>query len=310
MLKNLTIISLSLGSLLLAGCQSVQGLNKPFSDDVMRQDASMAKAEVNAAPQSNYVTPNNYTRAVVVESPTPTKAVEKVNTQPKPYIESTNKPSPQPVLNQEPPKEKKKLLPPLKIKNPFKANEPNTNVVPYNTYVQQTTIDPSVYAAASEPNMPKTNGYSYLLGSGDKVRIIVFGEDSLSGEFYVNGEGNMSLPLIGEVKASGKTVTELQRAVEAELADGYLKNPKVSAEVLNFRPFYILGEVQKPGMYAYSSGLTVDSAVALGGGYTYRADKRKYFVKHESQNFEIEIPAGGAILVQPGDTIRVSERYF
>ncbi|MFP1130235.1 polysaccharide biosynthesis/export family protein, partial [Asticcacaulis sp. W401b] len=146
--------------------------------------------------------------------------------------------------------------------------------------------------------------YQYKLGSGDKVRLIVFGEKELSGEFVVNGAGTISLPLIGEVKASGLTVTELQESVAKSYGNGYLKDPKINFEVLNFRPFYILGEVNKPGEYPYSTGLTVVNAVARAEGYTYRADTRRVFIKHANQQSEVEVPLGTSVLVAPGDTIR------
>jgi polysaccharide export outer membrane protein len=152
--------------------------------------------------------------------------------------------------------------------------------------------------------------YQYQLGAGDKIRLIIFGEKDLGGEFVVSGAGTVSLPLIGDVKASGLTVTQLQDSIATSLGNGYLKSPRVSVEVLNFRPFYILGEVGKPGMYPYSSGLTVDNAVALGGGFTYRADKRRVFIKRENQAEETEVSLKGAVMVSPGDTIRIAERIF
>ncbi len=122
-------------------------------------------------------------------------------------------------------------------------------------------------AAAAPAAAADTTGFEYRLGSGDKLRVIVFGEESLTGEFLISGVGKISFPLIGEIDALGKTIPELQAAIEAKLADGYLKQPKVSAEVLNYRPFYILGEVMKPGEYPYGDA-----------GYYYRA-YRKYYVQ-------------------------------
>lgn len=230
-------------------------------------------------------------------------------------------------LQEAPPKEKHKFslgLPKIsmpkvsmpKIRLPkLEKREETSNSAPIISYAPPSYNAPApakysnqtTYAA---PQNYSNEGYVYRLGSGDKIRVIVFDEPTLSGEFFVNGEGKVSMPLIGEVRAGGLTVSQLQTAITRALANGYLRRPQVSAEVLNFRPFYILGEVQKPGMYPYSDGLIVDNAVALGGGYTYRADKRKYYIKHESSSSEQEVPAGGAILVQPGDTIRISERYF
>jgi protein involved in polysaccharide export with SLBB domain len=152
--------------------------------------------------------------------------------------------------------------------------------------------------------------YSYRLGAGDRIRLIVFGETALSGEFKISGEGKVSLPLIGEVVAVGLTATQLQAKIETALKEGYLKDPKVNVEVLTFRPYYIYGEVVKPGEYPYASGMTIDKAVATAGGYTYRADKKKAYVKHASEEKEAAVQLNSQVVVMPGDTIRVGERYF
>lgn len=152
--------------------------------------------------------------------------------------------------------------------------------------------------------------FQYQLGSGDKVRLIVFGEKDLSGEFVVNGAGVISLPLIGEISAQGLTPSELQTRIAEAFAQGYLIDPKVNVEVLNFRPFYILGEVNRPGEYPYSSGLTVLNAVARAEGYTYRADTRRVYIKHANEAKEVAVPMTSTIMVAPGDTIRIGERYF
>ena len=155
----------------------------------------------------------------------------------------------------------------------------------------------------------ETNG-DYQLGVADELRVTVFNEPNLSGQFVVNSNGMVSLPLIGEVRAAGTTVDGLRNDITTKLADGYLLNPKVSLQVLTFRPFYILGEVNKPGKYAYSSGLTVLNAVATAEGFTYRANKRKVFVKHAGSTEEEQVSLTPATPVQPGDTIRIGERYF
>lgn len=149
----------------------------------------------------------------------------------------------------------------------------------------------------------------YRLGTGDRLRITVFGEEDLSGEFEVDDTGSISLPLIGEVAATRKTPRELERAVAAALADGYLVSPRVSIEVLNYRPFFILGEVKEPGKYAYVNGMTVLNAVAVAGGYTYRARKDQVVVVRGGESGE-EIKAQENTPVLPGDIIRVPERLF
>lgn len=150
----------------------------------------------------------------------------------------------------------------------------------------------------------------YHLGADDKVRVITFGEESLSGEFLISGSGKVAMPLIGEVQAAGLTVSEFQQKLESALKEGYLKDPRVSVEVLTYRPFYILGEVQKPGEYPYTNGLTVLNAVATANGFTYRANTKKVFIKRADSTAEEKYPLNSQTPVAPGDTIRISERYF
>jgi protein involved in polysaccharide export with SLBB domain len=150
----------------------------------------------------------------------------------------------------------------------------------------------------------------YRLGPGDKIRVITFGEASLTGEFLVSGAGRVSFPLIGDVDATGKSAGEFQAAVENALKDGYIKEPKVSVEVLTYRPFYILGEVMKPGEYPYTNALNVNNAVATAGGFTYRADTKRVFIKRANEQTEESYPLTASILVAPGDTIRIKERFF
>ena len=150
----------------------------------------------------------------------------------------------------------------------------------------------------------------YRLGSGDKIRVITFGEESLTGEFVVSGSGKVALPLVGEVQAAGLTAPQFQEVVQSALRNGYLKDPKVSVEVLNYRPFYILGEVQKPGEYPYTNGLTVLNAVATANGFTYRANQKKVFIKRAGESAEQEMPLTSSTPVAPGDTIRIAERFF
>lgn len=151
---------------------------------------------------------------------------------------------------------------------------------------------------------------AYVLGPGDRIRLIVFGEEDLSGEFAVDGGGRVSLPLVGDVSASGLTVAQWRQAVETRLRQGYLKNPNVSAEVAAYRPYYILGEVNKPGTYAYQSGLTVLNAVATAEGFTYRANQKVIFIRRDGEVSETRYNLTSTTPVQPGDTIRVAERFF
>jgi len=161
-------------------------------------------------------------------------------------------------------------------------------------------LDPGVVRAVPE----------YRLGAADKLRVNVFGEEALTGEFIVSGSGKVSLPLIGEVQASGMTIAQFQEEIAEALRQGYIKEPRVSAEVLNYRPFYILGEVNKPGEYPYTSSLTVLNAVATAEGFTYRADTRRVFIKRADSSGEQTFPLTTATQVAPGDTIRIGERFF
>ncbi len=149
----------------------------------------------------------------------------------------------------------------------------------------------------------------YRLGTADKVRVIVYNEPTLSGEFTVSDNGTLSLPLIGDVPANGRSPREVASDIQAKLADGYLREPRVSLDVLTYRPFYILGEVTKPGEYAYSNGLTALNAVARAQGFTYRANKRKVYLKRAGESAEKEVNIDG-LEIKPGDTLRIGERYF
>lgn len=168
-----------------------------------------------------------------------------------------------------------------------------------------------VCIAASTGSVAQNSANSeYRLGSGDEVRVTVFGQNDLSGEFTVDGTGNVSLPLVGNVAAGGKTLREFERNIIRALKPDYLKNPRVSAEVLNYRPFYIIGEVKKPGSYPYVSGMSVVNAVALAGGYTYRARENRLLIIRATDKERAKQPANHDTAVLPGDVIEVPERFF
>ena len=165
-------------------------------------------------------------------------------------------------------------------------------------------------ANAAEPVAATRSLPEYRLGSGDKVRVTTFGESALTGEFLVSGTGKVSLPLVGELPALGLTARELQASVETTLKQGYLKEPRVSVEILSYRPFYILGEVKSPGTYPFTSDLTVVKAVATAGGFTDRANMRKVFIKRPDSEKEERYSLDANTPVAPGDTIRIAERFF
>lgn len=151
---------------------------------------------------------------------------------------------------------------------------------------------------------------TYRLSAGDRVLVTVFGHEDLSGEFEINAADVISMPLISDVVAAGLTVNELEVAIANALKPDYLRNPNVSVEVIYFRPFYIIGEVVNPGSYPYTSKMTVISAVAVAGGFTYRAKKTKVVIRRDDGNQTSEIKASLDTVVLPGDVIEVPERFF
>ena len=150
----------------------------------------------------------------------------------------------------------------------------------------------------------------YLLASGDRVRVIVFGQDSLSNSFAVDGAGNVSIPLIGLVRAYGLTTADLGAAIAARLRQGYLRDPRVSVEVEAFRPFFVLGEVTTAGQYPFINGMTVQNAVAVAGGFTPRGAPDYVVITRvvDGQPVSAEVPLGFPL--RPGDTITAKERFF
>lgn len=150
----------------------------------------------------------------------------------------------------------------------------------------------------------------YRLGSGDALRLIIYGEDRLSGDFKVSDSGSIALPLVGDLKAAGKTVDELTQAVIAAYSASVLKNPRVAIEITSYRPFFILGEVNKPGQYPFIPGMTVRQAIATANGYTPAAKQKVVRITHWGESEEKAYRLEAATVVRPGDTIRVEERLF
>ncbi|MBS0546418.1 MAG: polysaccharide export protein [Proteobacteria bacterium] len=185
--------------------------------------------------------------------------------------------------------------------------------------------DPSA-AGASDTSMmqlsPTRNGLgdsavstarstaNYKLGPNDHTRIIVYGQPTLTGEYALDGNGVLSFPLIGNVQASGMTPTELQHTIAAKLDPDYLHNPSVSVEVSTRRPFYVIGEVQKPGSYPFVTDMTVLNAIATAGGQTYRANMGNFYVKRLQNGRTVRVAATQETMLHPGDTVEVRERYF
>jgi polysaccharide export outer membrane protein len=160
----------------------------------------------------------------------------------------------------------------------------------------------------SLPPLPQTaaSESAYHLGPGDKLKINVFGSEDLSGDFAVGDTGLLSLPLIGDIKAAGLTPGQLSDAMKAKLADGFMRDPKISIGVTSYRPVYVMGEVTRPGEYPFASGMSVLNAIALGGGYSYRANQEYAVVTRDNKEYK----ATGTSHISAGDIVRVPERYF
>ena len=165
-------------------------------------------------------------------------------------------------------------------------------------------------AVSQSPPESGPGNEEYRFAAGDQLKITVFGHEDLSGEFEVDGVGDIAMPLINEVTAEGRTADELELAIVDALKPDYLKNPNVSVEVLNYRPYYIMGEVTTPGSYPYINGMTVVNAVAIAGGFTYRARKGRFKVVRADGEGAIELEAELDFEILPGDVIEVRERLF
>jgi protein involved in polysaccharide export with SLBB domain len=168
-----------------------------------------------------------------------------------------------------------------------------------------TPIVPMAAAGGGSP------GDSNKLGPNDRLRITVFGQPTLTGEYTLDGNGVLAFPLIGNVPANGSTTIQLQQAIAAKLQPDYMVNPNVSAEVITRRPFYVIGEVQKPGNYPYVTDMTAVNAIAMAGGFTRRARKNDFYIRRLDKDGKVvRIEANVGTVLQAGDTLEVRERIF
>lgn len=168
-------------------------------------------------------------------------------------------------------------------------------------------------ACAQAPTEPADVGKissDYRLGPGDKLKITVFGNQDVSGEAVIDPQGKVAFPLLGQVQAGGQTVADVQKTITDALNKDYIVDPKVTIEVLNYRPFFILGEVNKPGSYFYIAGLNLRQAVAIGGGYTRRARTSEALIHRLGGNGEETITGNPETLILPGDTVDIPRRLF
>jgi protein involved in polysaccharide export with SLBB domain len=164
--------------------------------------------------------------------------------------------------------------------------------------------------AQTAPDAPPAAAYVYRLAPDDHLRINVYNEPGISGEYAVNSEGAISFPLVGMIKVQGQTLGEFSTALTQTLATRYYKNAHLVVDLIASRPIYVLGEVNKAGQFPYQSGMTVLGAVATAGGFTYRANQKSVMIRHLGQAGEQREPLTADVIVQPGDTVRIRERNF
>lgn len=198
---------------------------------------------------------------------------------------------------------------PLLPQDPM-SSEPETPMAativdepPAEEYVQLTSATATVGAVASEPS-------SYRLDSGDRIRVFVYGQPNLTRTYAIDGAGFIAMPLIGSVKARGLTTYDLGASVASLLGRDYVRDPEVAVEVVTYRPFSIIGEVRNAGQFPFQPGMTVETAVAVAGGFTPRANERGFEITRKADGAPMRIEASADEPVEPGDTIRVGERFF
>ncbi|GEM_PF-3700167 len=150
----------------------------------------------------------------------------------------------------------------------------------------------------------------YTLGPGDKIHLTVFGESDLTNDYIVDGNGNIRLPLGGIVRAAGNTAQSLEAAVYYALVPNYLRNPRLTVDILAYRPVYVVGQVLKPGQFAYVNDMTMMNAIGMAGGFTQQARESSVYVRHEGDPVEQEVPTNMPLLIRPGDTVRVDTTLF
>jgi polysaccharide export outer membrane protein len=173
-----------------------------------------------------------------------------------------------------------------------------------------TGLPARAFAQQAESVPPASAAASYVLGPNDRVRLKVYGEPDIAGEYEVDNNGNVSIPLAGHIRAAGLTTRQLERSIASALSKGIVRDPRVNVEVALYRPYYILGEVKKGGEYPYRLGLTVMDAVASAGGFTYRANENKVYLRRSGAGAEEVYALDAPVPIFPGDNIRIPERYF
>jgi len=244
-----------------------------------------------------------------MRNPSPTPVASQYPTQYATMVDTIPVPTPPPVIAGPPvaaaqpavatAAAPRSIVPPTAAPVPASAAPPDAAPA---TAAMAAAYPPSYAASAPEA--------TYALDSGDKLRIVVFGQEGLSNAYAVDAAGNITMPLIGAVRARERTSGALSQAIAEKLRNGYIREPHVAVEIEAYRPFFILGEVTAPGQYPYVANMTAETAVAIAGGFTPRAEKRQVQVSRpaEDQLYRGKVPL--AFPIHPGDTILVGERWF
>lgn len=179
------------------------------------------------------------------------------------------------------------------------------------TMEQVTWGDPAVQPAGFEGSQTVAEADGpYLLDTGDRLRVFVYGQPNLSRAYTVDHDGLITVPLIGEVSARGRTARDVEHAIRERLGSEYVRDPQVTLDILQNRPFFIYGEVKTGGQYPYVSGMTIETAIAIAGGYSERASSRSFRITRRINGFVDQFDAPGDYLVRPGDVVYVNERFF
>ena len=203
------------------------------------------------------------------------------------------------------------LLPPSWAAPPIV--EPAVAVEPARTTVVEVAPTPVAFLEPPVPRLGKGRNRAdptYTLGSGDKLRVIVYGQEDLTNSYAVDTAGRIDMPLIGFVPARGLTTSRLAAAIARRLRNGYIRDPHVAVEVEAYRPFFILGEVTHPGQYPFVSHMTIETAVAIAGGYTPRAYRWSAEVTRPTPDGPVKLQGPPMFLLKPGDTVLVTGRWF
>jgi polysaccharide export outer membrane protein len=209
---------------------------------------------------------------------------------------------------------------------PVQPAAPPYGYRPLPQQAQQPQMPTEPYGYRPMPGAPAQNGpqlasampltqapaapSEYVLGPGDKLRLTVYGETDLSGEFTIDGSGYARLPLIGQTRAAGFTARQLEQVIATMLSRGYMKSPRVSVDISTYRPFYVIGAVNRPGQYPFVEHMSAMNAIALAGGFNPSAVESVIFVRHEGSNTEEEVPVDQVPLIHPGDVIKVHTTFF